>query len=40
VETILAVVETCRQQFRSVFAFEAVQADIAHHPTLSLLAGV
>jgi transposase len=42
VETILTVVETCRQQSRSVFAFvtEAVQAHIAHQPAPSLLDGV
>jgi transposase len=42
VETILTIVETCRQQSRSVFAFvtEAVQAHIAHQPTPSLLDGV
>jgi len=38
VETILTVVETCRQQSRSVFAFvaEAVQAHFAHQPAPSL----
>jgi transposase len=42
VETILTVVETCRQQSRSVFAFvtEAVQAHIAQQPSPSLLSGV
>jgi transposase len=42
VETILTVIETCRQQSRSVFAFvtEAVQAHIAHQPAPSLLDGV
>jgi transposase len=42
VETILTVVETCRQQSRSVFAFvaEAVQAHFARQPSPSLLRGV
>jgi transposase len=42
VETILTVVETCRQQSLSVFAFvtEAVQAHFANQPTPSLLRGV
>jgi transposase len=41
VETILTVVETCRQQSRSVFAFvaEAVQAHFNHQPAPSLLTG-
>jgi hypothetical protein len=41
VETILTVVETCRQQSRSVFAFvaEAVQAHFDHPPAPSLLTG-
>ena len=41
VETILTVVETCRQQSRSVFAFvaEAVQAHFAHQPAPSLFTG-
>lgn len=41
VETLLTVVETCRQQSRSVFAFvaRAVEAHFAHHPAPSL-AGV
>jgi transposase len=42
VETILTVVETCRQQSRNAFDFigEAVQAHFAGHPTPSLLSGV
>jgi transposase len=42
VETILTVVETCRQQSRSVFAFvaEAVQAHFDRQPAPSLLTGV
>jgi transposase len=42
VETILTVVETCRQQSRSVFAFvaEAVQAHFAQQASPSLLSGV
>lgn len=38
VETLLTVVETCRQQSRNVFAFltTAVQADFAHAPAPSL----
>ena len=42
VETILTVVETCRQQSRSVFDFigQAVQAHFAHKPAPSLLTGV
>lgn len=42
VETILTVVETCRQQSRSVFAFvaEAVQAHFDHRSAPSLLSGV
>lgn len=41
VETILTVVETCRQQSRNVFAFvaEAVRAHFDHQPTPSLLSG-
>ncbi len=41
VETILTVVETCRQQSRNVFAFvaEAVQAHFAHQPAPSLFTG-
>jgi transposase len=39
VETMLTVIETCRQQSRDVFACvtEAVQAHFAHQPTPSLL---
>jgi transposase len=42
VETILTVVETCRQQSRNVFAFvaEAVQAHFDHRPAPSLLTEV
>jgi len=42
VETMLTVIETCRQQGRNVFAFltHAVQAHLAHQPAPSLLAGV
>ena len=38
-ETILTVVETCRQQSRNVFAFVtgAVEAHFAHLPAPSLL---
>ncbi len=41
VETILTVVETCRQQSRSVFAFiaDAVQAHLNHQAAPSLLTG-
>jgi transposase len=41
VETILTVVETCRQQSHNVFAFvaEAVQAHFDHRPAPSLLSG-
>jgi hypothetical protein len=41
VETILTVVETCRQQSRSVFSFvgEAMQAHFANQSAPSLLAG-
>jgi transposase len=41
VETILTVVETCRQQSRSVFAFvtEAVQAHFEHRSAPSLVSG-
>jgi transposase len=41
-ETILTVVETCRQQSRSVFVFirEAVQAHFAHKPAQPLLGGM
>src|SRR5262245_33658580 len=39
VETLLTVIETCRQQSRDVFAYvsAAVQAHFAHQPTPSLL---
>ena len=39
VETMLTVIETCRQQSRNVFAYvtEAVQAHFAHQPIPSLL---
>jgi len=39
VETMLTVIETCRQQRRNVFAFvtAAVEAQLAHQPTPSLL---
>ncbi len=39
VETMLTVIETCRQQRRNVFAFvtSAVEAHLAHQPTPSLL---
>jgi transposase len=42
VETILTVVETCRQQSRNVFAFvaEAVHAHFAHQPAPSLHTGL
>jgi transposase len=42
VETMLTVIETCRQQGRNVFAFvtHAVKAHLAHQPAPSLLAGV
>jgi transposase len=42
VETMLTVIETCRQQSRNVFAYvtEAVQAHFAQHATPSLLPGV
>ena len=42
VDTMLTVIETCRQQGRNVFAFltHAVQAHLAHQPAPSLLAGV
>jgi transposase len=41
VETMLTVVETCRQQRRNVFAFltEAIQASHAHHHAKMLLPG-
>jgi transposase len=39
VETMLTVIETCRQQSRDVFAYvtAAVQAHVSHQPTPSLL---
>jgi transposase len=39
VETMLTVIETCRQQRRNVFAFvaNAIEAHLAHQPTPSLL---
>ncbi len=42
VETMLTVIETCRQQGRNVFAFltNAVEAHLAHQPAPSLLPGV
>jgi transposase len=42
VETMLTVIETCRQQGRNVFALltHAVAAHLAHQPAPSLLAGV
>jgi transposase len=42
VETMLTVIETCRQQRRNVFTFlaHAVEAHLAHQPAPSLLAGV
>ena len=42
VETMLTVIETCRQQGRNTFAFvaDAVQAHFAGRPVASLLAGV
>jgi transposase len=42
VETMLTVIETCRQQCRSAFAFisNAVRAHLSHHATPSLLSGV
>jgi transposase len=41
VETMLTVVETCRQQSRNAFAFitAAVEAHFAHQPAPALLAG-
>jgi transposase len=41
VETMLTVVETCRQQRRNALAFlaHAVQAHLAHQPAPSLLLG-
>jgi transposase len=42
VETMLTVIETCRQQGRNAFSFltAAVQAHLAHQPAPSLLTGV
>jgi transposase len=42
VETMLTVIETCRQQRHNVFSFltAAVEAHLAHQPAPSLLAGV
>ena len=42
VETMLTVIETCRQQRRSAFEFlaAAVHSHRAHQPTPSLLPGV
>jgi len=42
VETMLTVIETCRQQGRNVFSFltAAVEAHLAHQPAPSLLSGV
>lgn len=42
VETMLTVIETCRQQGRNVFAFltNAVEAHLAHQPAPSLLSRV
>ena len=42
VETMLTVIETCRQQRRSAFAFvtDAVEAHLAHQPAPSLLSRV
>lgn len=42
VETLLTVVETCRQQSRSVFQFItlAIQAHFTHQPAPSILSGV
>jgi len=42
VETMLTVIETCRQQGRNVFSFltAAVEAHLAHQPAPSLLNGV
>ena len=42
VETMLTVIETCRQQRRNTFAFvtNAVEAHLAHQPAPSLLPGV
>jgi transposase len=42
VETLLSVIETCRQQARDVFAFvtHALERHFAHRPPASLVAGV
>ena len=42
VESMLTVIETCRQQRRNVFAFlaNAIEAHLAHQPAPSLLSGV
>jgi len=42
VETMLTIVETCRQQSRNAFAFitTAVEAHLAHQPAPALLTGV
>ncbi len=42
VETMLTLIETCRQQSRNVFSFltAAVEAHLAHQPVPSLLSGV
>jgi transposase len=42
VETMLTVIETCRQQHRNVFSFmtSAVEAHLAHQPAPSLLSRV
>jgi len=42
VETMMTVIETCRQQRRNVFVFvtNAVEAHLAHQPAPSLLPGV
>jgi transposase len=42
VETMLTVIETCRQQRRNVFSFvtAAVESHLAHQPAPSLLSGV
>ncbi len=42
VETLLSVIETCRQQQRDLFAFvtRSLQSHFAHRPTPSLLSGV
>ena len=42
VETLLTVIETCRQQGRNAFAFitAAIESHLAHQPAPSLLPGV